>query len=480
MNLDPKHLHNSPAPGETPATDSSTNIIAEKPAALWERLSSALLDRWQQSDAHGNWLDEADWAHTLQEPLRARLLLYVMMGGIVILLLWAAIFEIDEVARGQGKVIPSKQLQTLQSFDGGLVENILITEGQMVEKGQILIRIDPTRFNSSLGESEAQSAALLADIQRINAQINGTELELSDAITKNNPQLAQQQRDLFTSNMEAFREEQLLLENQIAQRRQERLKAQAELESLQTSLALTEKELAVTYPLRHSGAVSEIDILRLERDVARLKGQVESTKASVSVQTSAVAEAQNKLNEARFNTIAEWRSKLSEASSKLKTLEQANIRLADKVQQADIRAPIKGTIQRLYSNTVGGILAPGQNVVDIIPADDQLVVEAKVAPKDIAFIKPGQAAIVRVTAYDYGTYGGLKGTVTHISADSITDEEGRTFYIVRLNTEQPTRADFLIIPGMTTQVDIITGKRSILRYLLNPIIDGSAKALTER
>ena len=435
---------------------------------------------WNEGHQPQDWVTDAEWARINQQPLRARRLLYAIVISFFLLLIWAALAPLDEIARGDGKVIPSQKLQTLQSLDGGLVSEILVREGQIVEAGDILVRIDPTRFIASFSESRAQFLTLSAETARLEALISDKEPIFSESVMENQD-LVQQELRLYESSRAELTEQQELHANQIRQRQQEYNEASAAVEQYQSTLELTRRELDVTRPLLASGAVSDIDILRLERDIVRIQGELNRALATRARSESAIAEARNKQREVRLTLLNRWQAQLAESSGKLQALGQAEQGLADKVTQADIRAPARGTVQRLHINSIGGVLTPGREVVDIVPLDDKLVVEARIHPKDIAFIKYGQKATIRFSAYDFSVYGGITASVNHISADTITDERDNTYYLVRLVTEHSTlREELLIIPGMTAQVDIITGKRTVLSYLLKPLLRAHATALTER
>lgn len=440
-----------------------------------------LLNQWLSGRPKGDWMDDAEWTLLTQRPIRAQLLLYTIIGSFFALLIWSAFAQLDEVARGDGKVIPSRQLQTLQSLDGGIIEDILVREGQLVEAGELLIKIDPTRFVATLGENRAQQTALTAQVARLQALINGLPLDFPSDLKEQAPLLITQETRLYESSLQELNEQQSVYNSQIRQKEQQLSEAKAARSQYQTTLELTQRELNVTRPLLSSGAVSDVDILRLERDVARLQGEYNRAGASVSAQQAAVSEAVNKKNEVRLNVLNRWQEQLAESASKLDAISQVKQGLEDKVRQADIRAPVRGTIQRLHVTTEGGVATPGSDIVDIVPIDDQLVIEARIPPKDIAFIHPEQKATLRFSAYDFSVFGGLQAQVTHISADTITDENDNTYYLVRLETDREGFSDdLLIIPGMTAQVDIITGKKTVLAYLMRPVIKAGAIALTER
>ncbi len=455
----------------------SLQKATHKRAGLIDRL----FGRWVQTSGRGDWVSDTEWARIMQEPLRARTLLYGVLLAIVALIVWASIAEIDEVTRGDGRVIPSRQLQTLQSLDGGMVEDILVREGQVVEQGDLLLRVDPIRFAASLGESRAQFLALTGEVTRLAALVADIEPVFPPELAAEAPGLLEHERRLYESSRAELEEQQAVFESQLEQRQQELQEARAAVEQYTNTLRLTQRELDVTRPLLASGAVSDVDVLRLERQVATTEGELSRARAAVARSEAAVSEARNRKREVELSMINRWQNQLSESRSRLDALTQAGAGLEDMVRQAEIRAPIRGTIQRLHVNTIGGVLTPGRDVIDIVPLDDQLVIEARISPRDIAFIRPEQEATIRLTAYDFAIYGGLRAHVDHISADTITDERDETFYLVRLITEPGGYDDdLLIIPGMTTTVDILTGKRTVMQYILNPILRAGSVALTER
>lgn len=428
-----------------------------------------------------DWVTDADWARLQQEPVRARLLLRVMAWIILLLLVWAAFAPIDEVARGEGKVIPSSQLQIIQSFDGGVVEEVFVREGQVVNKGDLLLRIDPTRFISTFRENRAEYLSLQARAARLQALTSNSEFSLPKGLAAEAPDIAAHESNLYISNRKELDEQLSIARSQLDQRQEELNEMRAKLTQVTRALELTTQELNVTRPLLASGAISEVEILRLEGEVSNAKGEREQALSQESRLVLAVKESEGKLRETELMVSNKWSAELSEVLSKIASLSESSTGLADRIKYADIRSPVRGTVQRVFTNTVGGVVQPGHEVIEMVPLDDQLIVEAKVSPKDIAFLHPGQPAIVKFTAYDFVVYGGLTGTVEHISPDTITDEKDRTFYIVRVRTDRAGFDPSLpIMPGMMTQVDILTGKKTVLSYLIKPVLRAKQNALTER
>lgn len=447
------------------------------------RIIEKAFARWLafKTNDQRDWVTEADWAKLQQEPVRARLLLRAIAWIMLALFIWAAFAPIDEVARGEGKVIPSSQLQVIQSFDGGVVEAVFVKEGQVVNKGDLLLRIDPTRFIATYRENRAEYLSLQTRAARLGALTSNTEFQLPKGIEEESPDIAMHERNLYASNRKELDEQLSIAKSQLTQREEELNEVRAKLTQVSRALELAQQELNVTKPLLASGAISEVEILRLEGDVSNASGEKEQALAQEQRLLSAIEESKSKLRETELLVTNKWRTELSEVLGKIASLSESGTGLADKIKYSEIRSPVRGTVQRVFTNTVGGVVQPGREVIEMVPLDDQLIVEAKVSPKDIAFLHPDQEAIVKFTAYDFVIYGGLKGKVEHISADTITDEKDRTYYIVRVRTDRAGFDPSLpIMPGMMTQVDILTGKKTVLAYLLKPVLRAKQNAMTER
>ena len=436
----------------------------------------------KQQDLDSDFDANADWAIAEQTPRGARIVVWLSLGAVTILILWAAFAVLDEVTRGEGKVIPSRQIQILQSLDGGIVSEILVKEGQSVKVGDLLLKVDPTRMVSSLRENRSQYLSLLAKAARLKALADGARFIPPPEVTKEAPEIVDQERMLYESRRAELDATMGVSRQQASQRSQELISAKARREQAAQSFSLTARELEMTRPLTKTGAVSDVELLRLERDVARYRGERDSANSDIPRLESSVLEAARKMQEVdlTFRNIA--RSELSEANAKLSALSEGSTALEDRVNQTEVRSPVNGTVKQLKVNTVGGVVQPGKDVIELVPSDDALLLEARVLPKDIAFLHPGQKAMVKFTAYDFSVYGGLDGTLEHIGADSVVDEKGNAYFLVRVRTLSTTigAQKFPIIPGMVAEVDILTGKKSVLSYLLKPILRAKAKAMTER
>ncbi|MFW8566952.1 HlyD family type I secretion periplasmic adaptor subunit [Orrella sp. 11846] len=417
-----------------------------------------------------------------QQARGARSLLWISLFAIVALVAWATYAYIDEVVRGEGKVVPSRQVQIIQSLDGGIVEEILVREGERVEKGQVLLRVDPTRFFSTLGENKAERLALLAKAARLKALANNEAFEDPQEVLAENPELIAQERRVWETKTEEMQATINQASDQLLQRRNELLEVQATHEQAVESCELTTQELSLTEPLLRSGAVSEVDLIRLRREKVRMCGEAKSTAAQLERIRASIAEAESKLVESSLSMRNQARVELSDVKSRLSALREEHVGLADRVRLAEIRSPVNGTVKSLMANTLGGVIQPGKDIIEIVPLDDTLLLEVKIHPRDIGFLRPGQKAEVKFTAYDFAIYGGLEGVVEQIGADTITDEQGNSFYLVRVRTDNAfVRDDSLpILPGMVAETHIMTGKRTVMQYLLKPVLRAKSNAFTER
>ena len=428
-----------------------------------------------------DWAGDADWARLQQEPLRARSLLRLAAAGLLLLLVWAAFAQIDEVTRGEARVVPTSQVQIIQSVDGGVVEALLVREGQVVEAGQLLLRVDPTRFVSNMLESRASQLAVQAKALRLEALTRGTPFNPPAELKREAPDIVAQEMRLYESRRAEISAQISISQNQLAQRQQELNEVRARREQAERGLELMTKEINATRPMVATGAVSEVEVFRLEREAARLRGDREQATAQIARVQAAILEATRKIEEVQLSSRNQMSAELSETMSKLASLSQGGRALEDKVKHADIKSPMRGTVKRLLVNTVGAVVQPGKEVVEVVPLDDTLILEVQITPKDIGFLRPGQEAMVKFTAYDFSIYGGLLAEVIHIGADSVLDDKGNAFFHIRVRTRKPSLGPSLpIIPGMVAQVDILTGKKTVLSYLLKPVLRAKSKALTER
>lgn len=411
-------------------------------------------------------------------------LLFTVLAFFVVFVLWASWARVAEITRGEGKVIPSRQIQVIQNLEGGILAEMLVREGQVVEKDQILLRIDNVRAESDYREKRARYMALLAAIARLQAEIEDTKLVFPPEVLAEARDVAEREQKLFLSRQENLEKEIEILRTQAQQRETELRELETKLAHYERSLELAREELRLAEPAARRGDVSQSVFLKLQREVNDLRGAVESTRASIARVKTAIREAHQKVERAWSAFRSQAQEELTQKTAELASIREIVLAGADRIRRTEVRSPVKGTIKQIKVTTIGGVIQPGQDIMEIVPLEDTLLIEAHIRPADIAFLRPGLPATVKITAYDYSIYGDLKGVVEDISADTITNERGESFYRVRIRTDKNHLGSddepLLIIPGMTAQVDILTGNKTVMHYLLKPIIKARDRALTER
>lgn len=429
-------------------------------------------------------LSDRNAALMLKSPRGGRIILWCILLFVVAGLVWANHAALDEVTVGDGKVIPSSQVQEIQNLEGGILKEINTQVGQTVERGQLLMTIENTEALSSLREQQAESISLRVRASRLEAESSGVEPEFDAELRALYPDVVNREIDLYNNRLASLETNQLVFQQQIEQKRQEIVEQEAKLANLRQSFELSQEELNLTRPAFEQGAVSRVELLQLERQVNQLKGDLEATQLAIPRARSALKEAQNKLKESAAKFRAEAQEDLTNVRGKLDQIRESSVSLEDKVSRTQVRSPVKGIVKQIQINTVGGVIRPGMNLMEIVPLEDSLLIEAKVRPEDIGFIKPGLHAVVKLTAYDFAIFGGLPAEVENISADTILDEEGNSFYQIRVRTDKnylgTSESPLPIIPGMQASVDVITGKKTLLDYLLKPILKAKQNALRER
>jgi len=440
----------------------------------------ASAEQWNDSD----FAAEVTAARIQGPRAVAILLLFGVVLFFAAAIAWAWWAEIDEVTRGQGTVIPSSQVQVIQNLEGGILKEILVREGEMVEAGQILLRIDDTGFAASLGEQQAAYYSLMGQMARLTAESEGGSLEFPPELMAEARQVAVNERKLFNARRADLKSQLGILRKQVDQRRQELTELRGQLKQNRSSSVLLEEELQMTEPLVRSGVVPKINLLRLRREVNDLEGLINGTLLALPRAKSAVQEASRRIEERYLNFRSEALRELNAQKAEFAQVEQSILAAKDRVVRTDLRSPVRGIVKQLNISTIGGVVIPGMNLMEVVPLDDTLLVEARVLPADVAFLQPGQVATVKLTAYDFSIYGGLPAKLVRISADTIVDERGDSYYQIIVRTDKSELVHqgkvLPIIPGMVASVDILTGRKTVLDYLLKPILKARNRALTER
>ncbi|MGF1685386.1 HlyD family type I secretion periplasmic adaptor subunit [Photobacterium japonica] len=453
---------------------------------------------------HNAFYSQTAAAVILDVPQQARALVWGSFAFVFVAIIWASVAQLDEVTVGVGKVIPADQVQVIQNLEGGIVKHILVKEGQSVEKGQPLLEIDDTLFRSDLVAGEGEIASLNAAVIRLQHEVESVQISpvnqhkqwektvsvslapiaYSPLFTQEHTAIVQGQESEKKTRLAKLNNQLQTISLQVNEKQQSIKETESKIATLKRSVDLVRQELAMSKPLAAEGIVSRVDILKLERQLNDLRGQVSQLTLSVPKLEAEQMGAITRYREAAFVFRNEAQAELNDLNEKLSAVTATSVGLQDRVKRTMVVSPVDGIVKTLNINTVGGVIQPGMELLEIVPSQDSLLIEANINPKDIAFIRHGLETIVKFTAYDFTIYGGLNGVVEHVSADTIQDEEGNEFYIVHVRTytnELSSRdKQYKIIPGMLIQADIMTGKKTVMDYLLKPLLKAKQSALRER
>ena len=435
------------------------------------------------SDTDMAYMQSLSAAVVERSPKHLLLIVSIIASVVLVALIWMSWAEIDVVVRGNGKVIPARQLQLIQSLEGGIVSEILVKEGDIVDKTQPLIKISDVAFSSSFEENRLMYYELRAKSARLQAEADTGEFIRDPELEAAAPEKLNSEASLFESNRQQLRETLSIYEEQVSQQQSTLEEAQSKQRQLSKSLKLLRQEVKIKEPLVKRRILSEVEYLQLQQREAEVEGELEGVGLSIRRIRSTVEEGKRKLEQVRLDFSNKAKRELNEVMSEISRIAETQTNLEDRVSRTTMRSPVKGVVQRLYVNTIGGVVAPGSEIMEIVPMDEVLLVEVRIKPADIAYIIEGQKARLKFTAYDFAIYGSLKGSVFFVSADTITDNEGMSYYLARV---RPVKAylgeksqPLPIKVGMATEVDIITSKKTILEYLLKPINRGLERALQE-
>jgi adhesin transport system membrane fusion protein len=418
-------------------------------------------------------------------PLSKHVMMMFIVVFWIVLGIWACFAPLDEVTRGEGKIIPSSEVQALQTLEAGLVEEFLVKEGDKVEKGQVLVRMNAIEADSDLGANQARYLGLLASITRLQAEAEGKgTVEFPESVMKGAPQSVTEEMNTFRANRQSLNNQLNVLRQQLAQREQEVRELSTRVSDTRGVISLQRQEMEMVRPLVEKGSAPRMELLQLERGLKERQTELNGFLSSLPRAKSAVSEANARIAEIKTNAQAQAQTELSAKLIEMNEIKERLSALTERKTRTEVKSPVAGTIQEITVNTIGGVIRPGEDLIKIVPQDDKLVVEAKVRPSDRAFIYPGQKAVVKLTAYDFSVYGGLDAELISISADTFEDQEGNTFYQVKLRTtetELKRKGEILPIEiGMVATVDILTGKKTVMQYLLKPFVKTLDNALSER
>jgi adhesin transport system membrane fusion protein len=411
--------------------------------------------------------------------------LSVIGSLVLIFIIWAIFADIDVLTRGQGQVIPSQKTQVISHLEGGIVQKILVKEGDLVEAGQVLMIIDSTVAKSKYKTNREQYLRYLAITSRLHAQLDNKDYQVPEEVQKEAPPIAQEERHHYLERKQQFETQKAIAQDAVIQKQHAIEEDKEKIKQIKEQLSLAEEELAMVAPLVVEELISKREILRLKRDTANIKGDFSTAKASLLKDQAALAQAQDELIQVTNRFRNEDEEQLKDLKIKLSEEEWQVLESQDRLKRTEILSPVKGVVKEIKIKTVGGVVRSGEEIFTVVPFEDTLLVEARVLPSDIAFLHTGQQAKVKASAYDYSIYGSLNGRVIEISADTVHDpEQKRDFYRILIQTDKNyleyKGKKLAMLPGMIVDVDILTGERTVMQYLLKPFIRGASESFSEK
>ncbi|MEM9470126.1 MAG: HlyD family type I secretion periplasmic adaptor subunit [Pseudomonadota bacterium] len=429
-------------------------------------------------------MSELEAAARIKPSFSSNFLLIAVLVLVGSMIAWAYLSEVEEITRGSGQVVPSSEIQIVQSLEGGILDELLVKEGDQVEKDQVLLRIKDLQFSAEGRGTEAEFLALKAKRDRLTAEANGTALKIDDEIVQKAPEIARNETALYRSRQQELENAKSILDSRISSANAELSEVGAKINRLSESRKLLQQELEITKEMVRKRAVPKLDEIRLNREVTDISGQInEAVQRRRALNADlAAAKKERQDQEAKFKSQA--LGELNEVETQISQLSESLTTIEDRVFRTEVRSPVEGIINKITIKTKGGIIEPAMQLAEVVPLDDELKIVARVAPHEIAFLKLGQEANIKISAYDSQRYGSLKGALERIGANSVTDGQDNVFFEIELKAEKNflgTEENPLpITTGMVADVEVITGKRTILDYLLKPVLRAKDKALTER
>lgn len=420
-----------------------------------------------------------------QTPKKTRIVIYFWFIVVILFILWASLTQIDEITRGSGEVVPSGKNQMVQNLEGGIVKEIYVRIGDIVKKGDPLLKIDNKKSESQKSATHVKVLELKAKMMRLEAESQGEKFNVNSSMEQMIPLLINNERDLYVSRQRQYLAGIRVLEDQKRQKSEELIEIKQRILHLKESEKLINQEVAMMKPMVAQGVKSKIAFMQLQREENTITQELHSAQLSIPRVEAAISEVEHKIIEAQNDFRNKAKQELNEVTAEAMRAQESFKALDDQAERTLVQSPVRGVVQELFIHTVGGVVKPGDDLVEIVPTDeDALWIEVKINPSDIAFIYPEQEAIVKVSAYDFAIYGSLKGKVVHISADTNQDKKENTFYTIHIKTDKnylgTEKKPLKIIPGMTVDIDIMTGKKSVMDYILKPILKAKQYTFTER
>ena len=421
---------------------------------------------------------------------RDHVLLYVIGFTMLLFIVWANVAQLDEVSRGTGKVVPSSEVQSIQSLEGGIIDEFLVHEGDVVQEGQVLLHMRNIQAKGDFDATLQKYLGLVAATTRLQAEATGkSDLVFSDDVKKGAPESVSAEQNAFDANKRQQDSQASVLRDQLSQKQQEVEELQRRIADTGSMLKLAIDERDMVAPMVDKGAAAKKELLQINQKIASQQAEVNAARMQLPRNQSAVQEVKSRLDSLKKDFEAAAQKELAEKTIELNTVKQTLATYRDKSERTEVKSPVHGTVKDMKVVSTGGVAKPGETIMDVVPLEDELIVEANIQPKDIAFVHQGQKAIVRLTSFDFSIYGSLEGEVTEVSPDSIANEKGEAFYHVKVKTKQKAVVreghkcadkECNVMPGMQATVDIVTGQKSVMKYLTKPFMKAAQEAMQER
>ncbi len=431
-----------------------------------------------------DFMEELEAATRMKPSEKSHYLLITIAMLVVAFLIWSNNSEIEEITRGAGQVVPTQEIQIIQSLEGGIIEDILVSEGQKVQKGEVLLKVSDIAFASEGRGAEARILALKAKRARLQAEANNTEFIVPQEIEEKFPDIARNEKELFNSRQAELENAKSILDNKISTAAADISEVRAKINRLSESRRLLNQELSITKEMVAKKAVPKLEEIRLNRELSNISGQIREAVEERSGLESTLSRAKKEREDREDKFKSQVLGELNDIESQISQIGENITAIEDRVARTEIKSPVDGIVNNIALKTIGGVIEPAMQLFEVVPLDDDLKIIARVTPQEIAFLRPGQPASIKISAYDSQRYGSLKGELVRLGANSVTDREGNIYFEIELIAQQnflgTQEAPLPITPGMVAEIEIITGKRTIFSYLVKPVLRAKDKALTER
>lgn len=431
-----------------------------------------------------DFMEELEAATRLKPSESSHFMLIAVTALIAAFVIWSSLSEIEEITHGGGQVVPTQEIQVVQSLEGGILSELLVHEGDMVKKSQILLKVSDVAFASEERGTEARSLALKAKKARLEAEAKGVEFVVPQEIVEKFPDIARNEEALHHSRQQELSNAKSILDNKINSAQAGLAEVRAKINRLAESRKLLNQELVITKKMVEKKAVPKLEEIRLNRELSNISGQIREASEKKNGLEAELRGARRERQDREDKFKSQVLGELNDVESQVSQIDESLTAIGDRVSRTEVRSPVDGIVNKIMLKTIGGVIEPAMKLVEVVPLDDELKIVAKVTPQEIAFIHPGQDVNIKISAYDPQRYGSLKGKLVRIGANSGADRKGNVFFEIEVRANQNylgTKENPLpITPGMVAQTEIITGKRSILSYLMKPVLRARDKAFTER